>query len=71
MMQAVQLPPRTLERLSELLRQRDVTTALIDTTITTAREALEVPDDWDIRDVRVGFVSPGVAGSAGQSNTPD
>jgi len=59
----IALPERTRERLAELIRQRDITGALIDTTIMTAREAMDVPDDWTINDVRVGFVAP-------QSETP-
>lgn len=54
----IKLPQPTLTRLTELIRQRDMVTALIDNTIATAREVLEVPDDWTISDVRVGFVGP-------------
>lgn len=57
-MTAIPLPPKTRERLAELIRQRDVVTALIDATITTAQETLEVPDDWQIADVQTGFVPP-------------
>ena len=57
-MTVIPLPPKTRERLAELIRQRDVVTALIDTTIATAREALEVPDNWQIADVQTGFVPP-------------
>lgn len=58
MTNAIPLPKPTLERLTEYIRQRDMMTALIDTTLATAREVLEVPDDWQISDVRVGFVGP-------------
>ena len=57
-MNTIHLPQPTLTRLTEYIRQRDMLTALIDTTLATAREAMDIPDDWQISDVRAGFVAP-------------
>lgn len=63
------LPTRTVERLTELLRQKQALDVAIDATIATAREALNVPDDWIITDIRSGFREPetGQMKSAGDS----
>ena len=61
----IQLPDKTRERLENLIRSQQEAQRLIDVIVATAREALEVPDDWTISDVRAGFVGPGASGSAG------
>jgi hypothetical protein len=58
MTNAIALPEKTQERLENLVRTQQETQRLIDTIVATAREALNVPDDWTISDVRVGFVAP-------------
>ena len=63
-MTSIPLPQPTIDRLTELLRQKATIDAVIDTTVQTAREALNVPADYVIGDVRVGFVAPG------QKDTP-
>lgn len=56
--QAIALPEKTQERLENLVRAQQETQRLIDVIVATAREAMDVPDDWQISDVRVGFVGP-------------
>jgi len=55
---AIQIPPASLARLEAMIVQREQLNALIDTTITTLRDALDVPDDYQITDIRSGFVPP-------------
>lgn len=54
----IPLPPATAARLSEWVRQRNEITTLIEATVLTTREALDVPDGWILRDVAEGFVAP-------------
>jgi hypothetical protein len=58
MTQAIQLHDKTRERLENLIRSQQEAQRLIDVIVATARESLDVPDDWTIGDVRVGFVGP-------------
>ena len=58
MTQAIQLPEKTRERLENLIRSQQEAQRLIDAIVATAREAMDVPDDWTIGDVRAGFVGP-------------
>lgn len=58
LMDAIHLPPATAARVAELVRQRNEMTALIEATVLATREALGVPDDWQIRNVTEGFVAP-------------
>lgn len=58
MTQTVPLPPPTRERLENLVRAQQETQRLIDAIVQATRDALQVPDDWTISDVRVGFVGP-------------
>lgn len=58
MTQAIQLPDKTRERLENLIRSQQEAQRLIDAIVATARESLDVPDDWMIGDVRAGFVAP-------------
>lgn len=57
-MQSIVLPAATVARIEKLLGDRQTLQALIDTTVQTAREALGVPDGWELRDLRAGFVGP-------------
>lgn len=54
--EAIALPAQTRVRLEDLLRQREQLSALIEVTVQTARETLDVPQGWIIRDVAAGFV---------------
>ncbi len=55
---AIPIPPATLTRLEALITQRNALDGQIDASVTTLREALNVPDDYQISDVRRGFVAP-------------
>lgn len=55
----IPMPPRTVERVAELIRTQQEIQRTIDAVLLTAREALDVPDGWVIQDVRVGFVPHG------------
>jgi hypothetical protein len=55
---AIPIPPATLERLEALIMQRDTLDAKIDSTVVTLRDALNVPADYVIGNVRQGFVPP-------------
>lgn len=63
-MQSIVLPAATVARIEKLLGDRQTLQALIDTTVQTAREALGVPDGWELRDLRAGFVGPDAAETA-------
>lgn len=54
----IQLPDKTRERLEALIRSQQETQRVIEATVQAVREALEIPDDWTISDVRAGFVAP-------------
>lgn len=54
------LPARTVTRVQEWLRQKQELQAMIDATLLASREALNVPDEWLIRDITEGFVAPPV-----------
>lgn len=55
---AILIPPGTLTRLEALLTQRQQIDGQVDAIVTTLRETLNVPDDYQIGDVRRGFVPP-------------
>ena len=52
------IPPKALDRLANLIRDRDALNARIDEQVLTLREAMGVPDDWVIRSLDEGFISP-------------
>lgn len=54
----IALPERTRTRLEEWLRTQQQVQALIDATLMATRDALGVPDEWQIRNVADGFVAP-------------
>lgn len=56
--QRIALPGTTAARLEEWLRTKAQIEGLIDSTLMAAREALGVPNDWQIRNVQEGFVAP-------------
>lgn len=60
--QPIPMPETTLARLTDLIRQREELQRLIDTSIQTARELLSVPPDYQISDIRAGFVPPAKGG---------
>ena len=60
-MQTKPLPPATAARLERLLTERQSLQAIIDATVITAREAMDVPPDWTLADLRTGFTAPAQA----------
>jgi hypothetical protein len=57
------LPAPTLERVVRLLEQRQQADALIEATLLATREALGVPAEWVLRDLKVGFEQPETSGT--------
>ncbi len=66
MRESILIPPATLERLEALIIQRQRLEERIDGTLETLRETLGVPDDYQIGEVRQGFVPPAKQGQAAQ-----
>lgn len=56
--EAIAIPPATLARLEQLITQRNTIDGQIDATVLTLRDALGVPANYVIGDVRQGFVPP-------------
>lgn len=61
---AITLPPKTKARLAQLIAQREKlqaaltgTVQTIEEVVATAKEIMNVPDDWQIEDLEVGFVA--------------
>lgn len=54
----IALPPATIARLEALLAQQQAINAVIEATVATAREALDVPDTYTLRNLREGFTAP-------------
>lgn len=54
----IPIPPASAARLQEWLRIKAECDGLVETTVRTLREALNVPDDWEIHSVEQGFVAP-------------
>jgi len=52
------LPAPTRQRLEQWIDQQNRLAELIKATIAAAREALDVPPHWVIRDVNEGFIDP-------------
>lgn len=55
---AIPVPPATLARLEQLITQRNTLDEQVQIIVTTLRDALSVPNDYVIGDVRQGFVPP-------------
>jgi hypothetical protein len=58
MTKPIAVPPLTAGRLREWVRTKEEIEGLINATVLTLREALAVPDDWQIRSIDDGFVAP-------------
>jgi hypothetical protein len=58
MREPILIPAPTLERLEALIIQRQRLEERIDGTLETLRETLGVPNDYQIGEVRQGFVPP-------------
>lgn len=54
----IAIPPAALDRLEWLIMQRQRIEAQIDGALAMLRGVLDVPDDYQISDVRRGFVPP-------------
>jgi hypothetical protein len=54
-MQSIALPAATVARVEKMIAERNTMQALIDATIQTAREALGVPEGWELRELGRGF----------------
>jgi hypothetical protein len=52
------LPASTRQRLEEWIKQQQRLGDLIEATLAAARDALDVPPHWVIKDVNEGFIDP-------------
>ena len=57
-MNTIQIPPKTQERMARLITAAQSIQSELDAIQMTLREALDVPDDYTLRDIREGFVPP-------------
>lgn len=55
---SIPLPPRVRELLEQLIRERERVNLLIETVVTTAKAALDVPEPYIVRSLDVGFEPP-------------
>jgi len=62
--ETIALPAATAARLEALIAQGQALNAVIEATVATAREVLEVPEDYQLRNVREGFVAPSAGAGA-------
>ena len=58
MQNSISIPNTTQRRLEKLLADRQTLQVLIDTTVLTTREALDVPDGWTLASLADGFIAP-------------
>lgn len=58
----IAIPPKTQARLAELVTAGQSIQQQIDGIVSTLREALDVPEGYQLRDVRIGFEPPAGAG---------
>ncbi len=56
----IPLPPKTAATLRDLVTSQRTLQAQIDAIVNTARDLLNVPDDYMITDIGAGFVPPPV-----------
>lgn len=54
----ITLPPATVARLEQLITQQRAVQAVIEATVATLREALDVPAEYQLRNVHEGFTPP-------------
>ena len=52
----IQLPTKTKEKLTALIQQRETINLMINSIVDATRDALEVPDDYKLDDINIGFV---------------
>lgn len=55
-MKTIAIPPKTQQRLTDLVNTQQNVQNIINAILDTLRETLEVPDDYEVRDIRVGFI---------------
>ncbi len=54
----IQLPPKTIVMLENLINQQQLIQAQINAVLATARDLLNVPDDFVLQSLAVGFEPP-------------
>ena len=54
----IPIPPATLARLEQLITQRNTLDEQVQVIVVTLRDALNVPESYQIGDIRAGFVAP-------------
>jgi len=57
-MSTISIPPKTQERMARLIMAAQSIQSELDAIQETLREALDVPEDYTLYDVRAGFVPP-------------
>lgn len=57
-MSVIAIPPKTKAKLSELILERNRITGTIDGLVDALREAMNVPDSWQLYNLDVGFAPP-------------
>lgn len=57
-MAVIQVPPKTKAKLSELILERNRLNAMIDGIVDVLRETRDVPPDWQLYNLDVGFAPP-------------
>ena len=55
MTNTIPVPPRTADRLKELIAQRNQLNMMIDVVVATASELLDVPPDYELFNIDVGW----------------
>lgn len=68
----IAIPPKTLQRLGDMLQAFNALNAQINAVDQTLREALNVPSDYELNDLRIGFEPPAeAAGADGLPSIPE
>lgn len=57
-MNSISVPPKSLERMANIIQALQALQGQLDAIEMTLREVLNVPDDYVMRDIRQGFVPP-------------
>ena len=54
----IAIPPKTMAMLENALTQQRMLQAQIDAIVMTARDLLDVPEDYELRSLAIGFEPP-------------